>query len=83
MSLRDRLLGPFAFAAGFLARNARSLVVDAVVIAAWVGLLAVGFTLLGWPLWAFTVAMVVGIVVYTLVRKPLEIPGEERGGPGI
>lgn len=74
MSLRDRLGRPIAFAAGFLARNARAVLVDAVAITAWVVLLSVAFALTGWPLWGHTAAMVAGIVVYTLLRKPLDVP---------
>lgn len=55
----------------FLSRNRRTLVVDAVVIVAWVSLLGLTFSVTGWPLLAYYVSLVVGIVAYTLAREPL------------
>ncbi|PSP79174.1 hypothetical protein BRC81_06835 [Halobacteriales archaeon QS_1_68_20] len=75
-SLLARVLPPVRFVVGFLTANARTLVVDALVIVAWVVGLSLAFGLTRWPLLAYYASLVGGIVVYTLVRDPLVVPGE-------
>ena len=73
-SLSDRIWRRVGFVSAFLTANARPIVVDAIVIVSWVGLLSLAFGRFGWSTWVYILVLVAGIVGYTLSRKPLVFP---------
>lgn len=59
-----------------LRSNVRLLLVDLVVVTGWVAVLSTVFRMADGPGWAFLMLLVGGIVLYTLLSKPLTIPSE-------
>lgn len=58
----------------FLERNWTHLLENVVVIVGWVVLLTVVFAQTGWPEWAYSLSVVGGVVVYSLLQEPFDLP---------
>lgn len=48
----------------------QTLVRDAILVAAWVGIVSLGWGLLQWPTWAYYLVVFSGITVYSLSSEP-------------
>lgn len=63
------------------AANWRRLLVDAVVLGAWVGFLAFAFLQSDYPRWAFYALLFLGVVLNTLATRGWRVPEEvDRDG---
>lgn len=57
----------------------RTVLRDAILVIAWVGVVSVGWGLLRWPTWAYYVVVFGGIIGYSLASEPWgESDGERQ-----